>query len=119
MRKTLKELELSIPTLDVLTCKQLMGGDGYYGDDHIDGIPDVIVIGESPDSLPDTERDETENPNDHKIRIGKMIWIMMEVITIMTLIMVWKKIMKKVVLIKKKCRKMPNANWEVAVSLLQ
>lgn len=28
-----------------------MGGDGYYGDDHIDGIPDVIVIGESPDSL--------------------------------------------------------------------
>ena len=50
--------------MDVLTCKQLMGGDGYYGDDHIDGIPDVIVIGESPDSLPDTERDETENPND-------------------------------------------------------
>lgn len=37
--------------MDVFTCKQLMGGDGYYGDDHIDGIPDVIVIGESPDSL--------------------------------------------------------------------
>ena len=64
MRKTLKELELSIPTLDVLTCKQLMGGDGYYDDERINDIQEVVIIGESPDSLPDTERDETENPND-------------------------------------------------------
>lgn len=64
MRKTLKELELSIPTLDVLTCKQLMGGDGYYDDERINDIQEVVIIGERPDSLPDTERDETENPND-------------------------------------------------------
>lgn len=38
MRKTLKELELSIPTLDVLTCKQLMGGDGYYDDERINDL---------------------------------------------------------------------------------
>ena len=69
MRKTLKELELSIPTLDVLTCKQLMGGDGYI--EGGDACGDVIILGEIPDDrdfeldpdLRDEDCDISDNDN--------------------------------------------------------
>lgn len=69
MRKTLKELELSIPTLDVLTCKQLMGGDGYL--EGGDACGDVIISGEMPDDrdfeldpdLRDDDSDVSDNDN--------------------------------------------------------
>ena len=62
MRKTLKELELYIPTLDVLTCKQLMGGDGYYDDERINDIQEVVIIGERPDSLPEESKQAKRLP---------------------------------------------------------
>ena len=68
--KSLKELELSVPSLDLSSSKNLMGGDGYSGhweyedgtpitsntvEDHNHGdpiyvvdLPDVVVIGEKP-----------------------------------------------------------------------
>jgi hypothetical protein len=70
--KSLKELELSVPSLDLSSSKNLMGGDGYSGhweyedgtpitsntvEDHDHGdpiyvvdLPDVVVIGEKPGS---------------------------------------------------------------------
>ena len=38
--KSLKELELSVPSLDYLQAKTLMGGDGYSGHwEYEDGTP--------------------------------------------------------------------------------
>jgi hypothetical protein len=74
MKKQLKDLNISIPVIDVLESRKLFGGNGGYGDPPLDGgtIDEVVVKPDSPsdggqDPYPDDDlysSDDPENDSD-------------------------------------------------------
>ncbi|WP_143031329.1 hypothetical protein [Segatella bryantii] len=71
MKKSLKDLELSMPSLDSLSAKTLMGGDGYaseLNDTNGNWIPEVVVYPENIQSdFQDSDADllEPDNGDDY------------------------------------------------------
>jgi hypothetical protein len=69
MKKQLKDLNISIPVIDVLESRKLFGGNGGYGDPPLDGgtIDEVVVRPDSPsgggqDPYPDDDHYSPDDP---------------------------------------------------------
>ena len=48
--ENLKVLSLSIPALDSMECKAIMGGDGYYDNGNVTDLTEVIITPDDNDS---------------------------------------------------------------------